>query len=308
MEYRVATRSSSLALCQTNIAIEKMRQVLPDTNFNILPMKTILDDTQIPISSMGGKISFVKELDDAVLSGLADIAVHSLKDMPAEVTAGLSLAAVLERVESRDVLVSCDFPSLSSLPYGALIGTSSLRRSAQISFKRSDLQVLPCRGNIDTRIKKLQDGDFTALVLAGAGLERLGKAHLISEYLDSSWMLPASGQGAIAVMCRAEDDELKKNLQDIHHSQTGQLTFLERKVVRILGGHCQVPLAVHARFVGKDIIIEVMLGYANGDNLLRRSCKLTGESLEQDSVILQDLCDKLLQDGGDEILHYYTAK
>ena len=306
MVYRVVTRKSPLALAQTELVLARILEVCPEFEYQILPMNTVLDGTDLPISSHGGKVSFVKELEDALLTGFADLAVHSLKDMAAVMPDGLQLAATLKRHEPRDALVSKYFSSLSNLPQGAIVGTSSLRRSSQILALRPDIRVVPCRGNVDTRLRKLEQDDFSALLLAGIGLERLGLSHAISEYLSIEQMLPACGQGAIAIQTRSDDKALAEKIAIIHHADTGKAVFLERKVVELLGAHCQLPVAVHATKHDQGMRVAVCLGYADGSELLREYCDLSGQALDSDMATLQAMCQNILDRGGDEILNAYT--
>ena len=306
MVYRIVTRSSPLALEQTELAMSAISEVWPDFRYQIMPITTALDASDLPVSHFGGKISFVKELEEALLSGVADIAVHSLKDMAVGLPEGLCLAAVLERKEPRDVLVSQDFSGLSSLPQGAVVGTSSRRRSSQILAKRPDIRVAPCRGNINTRLDKMARGDFDALLLAGVALERLDKAHLIGEYLAPEMMLPACGQGVIAIQCTQVDLVLRKHLAQVNHDKTAQAIQLERQVVANLGGHCQLPLAVYAEACSEGYWVRAVLGYADGTGLLRESCKVSGVVHREDTLLLEKMCQSLLARGGAEIINRYS--
>lgn len=306
MVYRIVTRSSPLALQQTELAMSAISEVWPDFHYQIMPITTALDTSDLPVSHFGGKISFVKELEEALLSGLADIAVHSLKDMAVVLPDGLCLAAVLERKEPRDVLVSHDFSQLSSLPQGAVVGTSSKRRSSQILAKRPDIRVAPCRGNINTRLDKMARGDFDALLLAGAALERLGSSHLVGEYFAPETMLPACGQGVIAIQCAQTDLVLRKHLAQVSHDKTAQAIQLERQVVANLGGHCQLPLAVYAEVCAEGFWVRVALGYADGSGLLRESCKVSGVTHREDALVLEKMCQSLLARGGAEIINRYS--
>lgn len=306
MVYRIVTRKSRLARCQTELFVRAMRAQDASFEANIIPVDTVVDQTEAPVSTFGGKGSFVKELEDMVLSGFADCAVHSMKDMSVRTIEGLTIGCVLAREDVRDVLVSKDFPNLHALPSGSVVGTSSLRRSSQLMARRPDLRVMPCRGNVDTRLDKLARGDFQALVLAGVGLERLQLETSISEYFSTAWMLPAPAQAVIAVQCRSEDLMLRKALETVHHSPTAELVYWERKVVSLLGGHCLMPLAAHASYQDGMIELGVAIGYASGDLLIRKSCILGGGIIQENVQRVQDLCDELLQDGGAEILEYYT--
>ncbi|MED5617734.1 hydroxymethylbilane synthase [Ideonella sp. BN130291] len=256
----IATRESRLALWQA----EHVRELL-HTRFGatvqLLGMTTrgdqILDRT---LSKVGGKGLFVKELENALESGEAHLAVHSLKDVPMELPAGFALAAVLEREDPRDALVSPRYESLAALPQGACVGTSSLRRVVLLKALRPDLRIEPLRGNLDTRLRKLDDGQYDAIVLAAAGLKRLGLAERIRSVFTEEEMIPAAGQGALGIETREDAAELRARLATLIHRPTWLAVQAERAVSRALGGSCSMPLAAHARFEGGELQLSAALG------------------------------------------------
>jgi hydroxymethylbilane synthase len=261
----IATRESRLALWQAN-HIKTLLEAKGCT-VTLLGMTTlgdqILDKT---LSKVGGKGLFVKELETALMDGRADLAVHSLKDVPMELPEGFALAAVLEREDPRDAFVSNDFASLAELPQGAVVGTSSLRRAVLIKALRPDLQIEPLRGNLDTRLGKLDAGNYAAIVLAAAGLKRLGLGARIRAVFETEQMLPAAAQGALGLEIRADRSDLAQLLAPLIHQPTLLAAYAERAVSRAMGGSCQVPLAAHATFDGATLVGDEMhLRAAFGD-------------------------------------------
>ena len=266
LQYRVltiATRESRLAMWQA----EHVRDLLAarfGIEVKLLGMTTrgdqILDRA---LSKVGGKGLFVKELETALEDGHADLAVHSLKDVPMDLPSGFALAAVLEREDPRDALVSPRYATLTELPQGACIGTSSLRRVAQLAAVRPDLRIEPLRGNLDTRLRKLDEGQYDAIVLAAAGLVRLGLAERIRSRFATTQMLPAAGQGALGIEVRADDAELREALATLIHHPTWLAVHAERAVSRGLGGSCSMPLAAHAQWQGDRLHLSAALGHAN---------------------------------------------
>ncbi len=257
----IATRESRLALWQA----EHVRDLLSrhfGAEVRLLGMTTrgdqILDRT---LSKVGGKGQFVKELETALEDRHADLAVHSLKDVPMDLPPGFALAAVLEREDPRDALVSPRYASLTELPQGACVGTSSLRRVAQLSSARPDLRIEPLRGNLDTRLRKLDEGQYDAIVLAAAGLMRLGLAERIRMRFEADVMLPAAGQGALGIEVRADDAELREALAGLIHPPTWLAVHAERAVSRGLGGSCSMPLAAHAQWQGAVLHLVAALGH-----------------------------------------------
>jgi len=258
----IATRESRLALWQA----EHVRALLHSRcglQATLLGMTTrgdqILDRS---LSKVGGKGLFVKELEAALEDGRADLAVHSLKDVPMDLPDGYTLAAVLEREDPRDAFVSVRHASLAALPQGACVGTSSLRRVVQLLNQRPDLRIEPLRGNLDTRLRKLDEGHYDAIVLAAAGLMRLGLADRIRARFDSAQMLPAAGQGALAIEVRSGDAVLQANLAALIHTPTWLAAHAERAVSRTLGGSCSVPLAAFGEWQGHTLVLRAALGHA----------------------------------------------
>lgn len=258
----IATRESRLALWQAEHVQARLGRELGITT-TLLGMTTrgdqILDRT---LSKVGGKGLFVKELETALAEGRAQLAVHSLKDVPMELPEGFVLAAVLEREDPRDAFVSNDYASLAELPEGAVVGSSSLRRVTQLLSLRPDLRVEPLRGNLDTRLRKLDDGGYHAIVLAAAGLKRLDLAHRVRAVFEVDQMLPCAGQGALGLEIRADDAALADALARLAHQPTQLACEAERAVSRALGGSCSLPLAAHARWQGGTLRLAAALGHA----------------------------------------------
>ena len=259
---RIATRESRLALWQAEHVRALLHERLGIT-VELLGMTTrgdqILDRA---LSKVGGKGLFVKELETAIEQGRADIAVHSLKDVPMELPPGFVLGAVLEREDPRDAFVSNRCAALADLPHGARVGTSSLRRQVQLLALRPDLDVQPLRGNLDTRLRKLDDGGYDAIVLAAAGLVRLGLAARIRTRFDPREMLPAAGQGALGIELRADARALRERIAALADRKTWLAVLAERAVSRTLGGSCSVPLAAHATWQGESLQLDALLGNA----------------------------------------------
>ncbi|MEW6705767.1 MAG: hydroxymethylbilane synthase [Pseudomonadota bacterium] len=278
----IATRESRLALWQA----EHVRELLHSrfgADVQLLGMTTrgdqILDRT---LSKVGGKGLFVKELETALEEGRAHLAVHSLKDVPMELPAGFALAAVLQREDPRDALVSGRYETLAALPQGACVGTSSLRRVVQLKALRPDLRVEPLRGNLDTRLRKLDDGQYDAIVLAAAGLKRLGLGERIRSLFDEDQMIPAAGQGALGIEVREDAAALRAQLAHLIHSPTWLAVHAERAVSRALGGSCSMPLAAHARFEGGVLRLRAALG--DGERVERPLLKVAVEAVVADEA------------------------
>ena len=269
----IAPRESRLALWQAEHVKAMLEQQL-GLQVSLLGMTTkgdqILDRA---LSKVGGKGLFVKELETALEMGQAHLAVHSLKDVPMELPEGFELAAILEREDPRDAFVSNHFENLAALPQGAVVGTSSLRRVVQLLALRPDLQILPLRGNLDTRLRKLDEGGYDAIVLAAAGLKRLGLAERIRSVFSTSEMIPCAGQGALGLELRSDAVQLQAELAQLIHRPSWLATQAERAVSRSLGGSCSMPLAAHAEWVGEQMHLTVALGHAEepGRALLKAS-------------------------------------
>lgn len=251
----IATRQSPLALWQAKHISQLIQQHFPEQVIHLLPMVTSGDKaSQENWGAHTGKALFIKELEEALLDGRADMAVHSMKDLSATLPDSLCLGAICERDNPFDALVSPAYHSLSHLPHGAKVGTASLRRQAQLRYQRPDLQLLPLRGNVQTRLKKLDEGAFDAIVLAAAGLNRLNLSHRISEILSPPVCIPACGQGAIGIECRQDDERTLSILKKLHCPTTQQAVGLEREVNALLGGHCHVPIGIFCELSAPNIL------------------------------------------------------
>ncbi|RDE31990.1 hydroxymethylbilane synthase [Parageobacillus thermoglucosidasius] len=289
----VGSRRSKLALTQTNWVIEQLRQLGAPFEFEVKEIVTkgdkILDVT---LSKVGGKGLFVKEIEHAMLNNEIDMAVHSMKDMPAVLPDGLIIGCVPPREDHRDVLISKNKETFADLPSGAVIGTSSLRRSAQLLAKRPDLTIKWIRGNIDTRLAKLQTEDYDAIVLAAAGLVRMGWASdVITEYLATDVCLPAVGQGALAVECRESDEELREWLQKLNDIDTERAVYTERAFLRQLEGGCQVPIAGYAHVNNQnDIVLTALVASPDGKELYKET--VSGSDPENVGTTAADLLIK----------------
>lgn len=266
----IASRESRLAMWQAETVSAQLRELYPHSSVEILGMTTrgdqILDRT---LSKVGGKGLFVKELEIAMLEGHAHLAVHSLKDVPMELPPEFELAAVLEREDARDAFVSNDYDSLAALPAGAVVGTSSLRRQALIASRFPHLVIQPLRGNLDTRLAKLDRGDYAAIILAAAGLKRLGLPERIRCLLEPEQSLPAPGQGAMAIEIPAGRDDLRALLAPLNHADTAAAVRAERTLSRVFGGSCQVPLAAYAMVSGDQLHMRAMVGTPDGQRIAR---------------------------------------
>ena len=257
----IATRESRLALWQAH-HVRDLLQAAWGLPVELLGMTTRGDQIlDVSLSKVGGKGLFVKELETALLEGRAHLAVHSLKDVPMDLPEGFSLAAVLEREDPRDAWVSPHFASLDEVPQGAVVGTSSLRRMVQLRALRPDLQIKPLRGNLDTRLRKLDEGQYDGIVLAAAGLKRLGLEERIRQLFEVEALLPCAGQGALGIEVRSADEALCQRLASLAHRPTWLATLAERAVSRALGGSCSVPLAAHATWVGSGLHLRAVLGH-----------------------------------------------
>jgi hydroxymethylbilane synthase len=300
----IASRESRLAMWQATHVRDRLAALYPHCQIDILGMTTrgdqILDRT---LSKVGGKGLFVKELEVAMHEGRADLAVHSLKDVPMELPDGFELAAVLEREDPRDAFVSNDYSSLAGLPAGSVVGTSSLRRQALIAARYPQLVIKPLRGNLDTRLGKLDRGDYAAIILAAAGLKRLGLESRIRAYLPIEESLPAAGQGAMAIEivagARADGVDLHALLAPLNHEATARAVAAERKVSRVFGASCQIPLAAHAIVDGDALHLRAMVATPDG----RRSAfaESSGPALDPESIGLQ-VSQRLREQDADAIL------
>nr|WP_027600342.1 MULTISPECIES: hydroxymethylbilane synthase [Pseudomonas] len=273
-EIRIATRQSALALWQADYVKARLEAAHPGLRVSLLPMTSRGDKLlDAPLAKIGGKGLFVKELENALLDGSADIAVHSMKDVPMEFPAGLGLYAICEREDPRDAFVSNRHSGLAELPQGSVVGTSSLRRQAQLLALRPDLEIRFLRGNVNTRLAKLDADDYDAIILAAAGLIRLGFAERIREYLTVEDSLPAGGQGAVGIECRTDDAEVHALLEPLHHFDTERRVAAERALNRRLNGGCQVPVACYAVQEGELLWLRGLVGQPDGGLLLRAEAR-----------------------------------
>jgi hydroxymethylbilane synthase len=297
----IATRGSKLALWQANWVKASLENGPEGLQAELKMIKTTGDKIlDVPLARVGGKGLFVKEIEEALLRGEADIAVHSMKDVPAELPEGLHLAAICEREDPVDALVSRGGSSrFSELPHGAHIGTSSLRRRCQLLGKRPDLLISDLRGNLDTRLRKLDEGVYDAIVLAAAGLKRLGFEGRITEYLRSDTMLSAVGQGAVGIECREKDPFVNAILAPLNHPGTSTAVRAERGFLRRLEGGCQVPIAAYARVTKAGIELEGLVGSPEGDEIIRDH--MAG-ALGEPEALGAALASELIKRGGGRIL------
>jgi hydroxymethylbilane synthase len=279
----IASRESRLAMWQAEHVKAQLLLLYPHCNIEILGMTTrgdqILDRS---LSKVGGKGLFVKELEVAMADGLADLAVHSLKDVPMDLPAGFELAAVLEREDPRDAFVSNDYASLDELPDGAVVGTSSLRRQALIAARFPKLVIRPLRGNLDTRLGKLDRGEYAAIILAAAGLKRLGLPQRIRGFIAPEQSLPAPGQGAMAIEINAARADLRAWLAPLNHSETSAAVVAERSVSRTFGGSCQIPLAAFAEVSGAQMRLRAMVATPDGTRIA--SADITGPIADPEAL------------------------
>lgn len=300
----IATRASRLALWQAEFVRGRLQALYPACSVELLTLTTrgdqILDRT---LSKVGGKGLFVKELETALLDGRADLAVHSLKDVPVDLQAPFELCAVLERADPRDAFVSNDYTTLAELPAGSVVGTSSLRRESQLRARYPNLRVQPLRGNLDTRLAKLDRGEYAAIILAAAGLDRLALGHRIRSLLEPADSLPAAGQGALGIEIRGDRADLRRWLAPLVHADTAACSLAERAVSRALGGSCQVPLAAYARVQGDQLVLHALVASPDGNRIVRAE----GQGpVAQAEDIGEAAARQLLADGADAILASLT--
>ncbi len=298
---RIATRKSPLAMWQAEYVRDRLMAIHPELNVELLGMTTqgdkILDS---PLAKIGGKGLFVKELEQRMLEGSADIAVHSMKDVPVAFPDGLHLAVICEREDPRDAFVSNRFKSLDELPQGAKVGTSSMRRQCQLRALRPDLQILDLRGNVNTRLRKLDEGQYDAIILAAAGLIRLGFEARISQTMGTEISLPAIGQGAVGIECRSDDERINQLIAPLNDPSTRTRVLAERAMNNRLEGGCQVPIAGHATLEGGQLYLRGLVGSANGETMVRGERR--GPQSDAESMGIE-LAEELLQNGAAEILN-----
>lgn len=300
MRLRLATRQSRLALWQSEAVVQRLGKAHPDLTVDLVPVTTTGDRRQdVALSRVGGQGLFTKEVEASLLAGHADLAVHSLKDLPTEMPEGLTLAALLPREDPRDALISRSGAAFAELPAGATIGTSALRRRSQLLHARADLRIVGLRGNVETRLAKLETEALDAIVLAVAGLHRLGLRKRITEVLTDETMLPAVGQGVIAVQARSDAAEVQAWVSAIHHEPTACCAIAERAFLRALRGGCQVPVAAWAQTDGRTLALEGAIFSLDGRRRVRGLEQSRPEYAAQAGVML---AERLLQDGGAALL------
>jgi hydroxymethylbilane synthase len=302
---RIATRQSPLALWQAEFVKAELEQIHTDLTVELVPMVTrgdkILDT---PLAKIGGKGLFVKELELAMLENRADIAVHSMKDVPMEFPDGLGLSVICEREDPRDAFVSNHYKEIDSLPIGATVGTCSLRRQCQLKAKRPDIKILDLRGNVGTRLSKLDEGQYDAIILASAGLKRLGLSQRIAHEIEPDWMLPAGGQGAVGIECRTDDQKTLNYLAPLNHPTTASRVIAERAVNNKLQGGCQVPIGVFATINQQSIHIKGLVGEVDGSRMIQD--EISGDVTDAEPLGIE-LAEKLLAAGAGEILQAIGA-
>lgn len=297
---RIATRKSALALWQAEYVKAKLLHFHPDIHVELVPMSTqgdrILDT---PLAKIGGKGLFIKELEVAMLNDEADIAVHSMKDVPVAFPEEFVLSTICERENPFDAFVSNKFKTLSELPIGAIVGTSSLRRQCQLRALRPDLNITDLRGNVNTRLAKLDNGDYDGIILASAGLIRLDMAQRIAQQIPPEMSLPAVGQGAVGIECRADDTQLHELLAPLNHEQTAFRVRAERAMNTRLEGGCQVPIGGFAQIEGDKLTLKGLVGKADGSEMLTASA--TGHATDCEAIGAQ-VAESLLAKGAGDIL------
>jgi hydroxymethylbilane synthase len=315
----IGTRSSKLALWQAEFVKAELNRLYPDIEIELNKIKTTGDKIlDVPLAQVGGKGLFVKEIEEALLGGKADIAVHSMKDVPTEFPEGLHLAVICEREDPRDALISqmqnikFKINNFQSIPKGAKIGTSSLRRACQLLSLRPDLKIEQLRGNLETRLRKLDEGRFDAIILAAAGVKRLGLEKRITEILPFEISLPAIGQGAVGIECRIDDEFINKVIAPLNHLETAVCVKAERAFLKKLEGGCQVPIAAYARIGQRarsagqktniypsSLVLDGLVGSITGDRIIKGHIEGKAEDAEQLGVAL---AEDVLSQGAKEIL------
>lgn len=299
-EIRIATRKSALALWQAEHVKARLEAAHPGLKVSLVPMVSKGDKLlDAPLAKIGGKGLFVKELETALLEDQADIAVHSMKDVPMDFPEGLGLFCICEREDPRDAFVSNTYDSLDALPAGSVVGTSSLRRQAQLLARRPDLKIHFLRGNVNTRLAKLDAGEYDAIILAAAGLIRLGFEDRIRASITVEQSLPAGGQGAVGIECRVGDAELQQLLSPLNHTETALRVTAERAMNKRLNGGCQVPIACYAILEGEQLWLRGLVGEPDGSRLLRAEQRGSAEDAERLGI---EVAEALLAQGAGDIL------
>lgn len=297
---RIATRKSPLALWQAYYVKEALQQAHPGLEVELVTMVTkgdVILDT--PLAKVGGKGLFVKELEVAMLEGRADLAVHSMKDVPVDFPPGLGLVTICEREDPRDAFVSNHYENIEQLPQGAVVGTCSLRRQCQLKAHRPDLVIKELRGNVGTRLSKLDAGEYDAIILAAAGLKRLELQERIRSFIEPEQSLPAVGQGAVGIECRTDDERMLELLAPLNHVETADRVKCERAMNLTLQGGCQVPIGSYALLEGDQIWLRALVGEPDGSNIVRG--EIRGPRTDAEALGVQ-LAQQLLSQGADDIL------
>jgi len=297
---KIASRESALALWQSRYIKAQLESIYPELEVEIVGMTTKGDQIlDVPLAKIGGKGLFVKELETSMLAGTTDIAVHSMKDVPMEFPENLELAAICERENPFDAFVSNNYQNVAELPQGATVGTSSLRRHSQLAASRADLNIVPLRGNVNTRLAKLDAGEFDAIILAASGLQRLAFNDRIKSVLSEVESLPAVGQGALGIECRSDDLEIKALLAPLKHAESELCVKAERAMNHRLHGGCQVPIAGYATLEGDQITLQGLVASVDGKTILKSS--LSGAS-DKPEVLGVAVAEALLKQGAGPLL------
>lgn len=297
---KIATRKSPLAMWQAEFVRDRLLELHPELEIELVRMTTLGDKIlDTPLAKVGGKGLFVKELEQGILAGDADIAVHSMKDVPMAFPDGLHLPVICQREDPRDAFVSNTYSSLNDLPIGSKVGTSSLRRECQLRAHRPDLEVLPLRGNVNTRLAKLDQGQFDAIILASAGLKRLGFEDRIREAMTPEQSLPAVGQGAVGIETRIDDTEINALLAPLRCPRTWIVVSAERAMNRRLAGGCQVPIGGFALIDGDEVWLRGLVGMPDGSQMLMADARAKVEDAE---ALGEAIAENLLSQGADKIL------
>lgn len=296
----IATRKSPLAIWQANWVKQSLEQIYPNISISLLALTTTADRlTSSSLMEVGGKGLFVKELEEALLDKRADIAVHSMKDVPITFPEGLVLSVICERHDARDVFISNHFPSWKLLPSHATVGTSSLRRQSQFYALRSDVKIIPLRGNVHSRLERIDNEALDGIILAAAGLQRLNLHHRIQDYFTIQELLPAAGQGALGIECRQEDEAIQKIISPLQHTNTSFCVIAERAMCKALNGNCQTPIGAYAEIEDGKLFLQGIVASRNGQCLLRAERK---ESLDNAETLGKKVADDLLNQGAGELL------
>lgn len=307
---RIVTRKSPLALWQAELVRKRLQALYPTLAIDLIGVHTTGDKIlDAPLAKIGGKGLFIKELEQRLLEGSADLAVHSMKDVTIDLPAGLAIPVILEREDPRDAFISERYGSLDSLPHGARVGTSSLRRQCQLKAHRPDLEIRDLRGNVGTRLRKLDQGEFDAIILAAAGVKRLDLHARIKDYLAPEIMLPAIGQGALGIECQAADEPVLELIQPLDHSDTHLCVVAERAVSRRLYGDCQVPIAGHAELIEGKLFLRALVGRIDGSEIVHGQISGPQANAEELGIALAEdllsrgaktLLEELMQDAKGE--------